>query len=60
MRCWKRLVLSFDGSTNEVIRVQVACPIGREIAWCAAIVPAEKAVAGEWRWIDVTRQPLAL
>lgn len=49
-----------DRTMTEVIRVQVACPIGREIAWCAAIVPAEKAVAGERRWIDVTRQPFAL
>jgi hypothetical protein len=45
-----------DPTGTEVRRVQVARPVGRNIDWCAAIVPAEDRVVGEPRWIDVTRQ----
>ena len=41
---------------TEVERVQVARPMGKEIDWCAAIVPAEDQAAEGVRWIDVTRQ----
>jgi hypothetical protein len=39
-----------------VERVQVARPAGRAIDWCAAIVPGDERVAGQPRWVDVTRQ----
>jgi len=45
-----------DPTGTEVVRVQVARPMGRNIDWCAAIVPVEDRVRGEPRWIDVTRQ----
>lgn len=45
-----------DPTGTEVQRVQVARPSGRNIDWCAAIVPVEDRVVGEPRWIDVTRQ----
>jgi hypothetical protein len=45
-----------DPTGTEVVRVQVARPSGRNIDWCAAIVPAEERIAGGARWIDVTRQ----
>lgn len=42
---------------TEVKRVQVARPSsGGAVDWCAAIVPTEEQVAGQPRWIDVTRQ----
>lgn len=40
---------------TDIIRVQVSKPRGREIEWCAAIVPASPANGGK-RWEDVTRQ----
>jgi len=45
-----------DPTGTEVQRVQVARPSGRQIDWCAAIVPFEERVHGGARWIDVTRQ----
>lgn len=45
-----------DPTGTEVQRVQVARPLGRNIDWCAAIVPVEDRIVGEARWIDVTRQ----
>jgi hypothetical protein len=45
-----------DATGTTVERVQVAKPMGREIDWCAAIVPVSGRPAGARRWIDVTRQ----
>lgn len=45
-----------DATGTSVQRVQVAKPTGREIDWCAAIVPEGDRVDGGQRWIDVTRQ----
>jgi hypothetical protein len=41
---------------TDVERVQVARPMGKMIDWCAAIIPTSYRVAGQPRWIDVTRQ----
>lgn len=41
---------------TDVERVQVARPMGKAIDWCAAIVPTDDCIAGQPRWIDVTRQ----
>lgn len=41
---------------TDVQRVQVARPQGKEINWCAAIVPTDDRIVGQPRWIDVTRQ----
>jgi hypothetical protein len=41
---------------TEIIRVQVAKPQGREVEWCAAIVPIGTPGSAGKRWIDVTRQ----
>jgi hypothetical protein len=41
---------------TDVERVQVARPSGKGIDWCAAIVPTDSRVAGQPRWIDITRQ----
>ena len=40
---------------TEIVRIQISKPLGRQIEWCAAIVPAELAVGGR-QWEDVTRQ----
>jgi len=45
-----------DATGTEFIRTQVARPRGKEIEWCAAVVPHEGRPAGAKRWIDVTRQ----
>lgn len=45
-----------DPTGTSVERVQVAKPMGREIDWCAAIVPLTGRAPGAKRWIDVTRQ----
>lgn len=45
-----------DATGTSVQRVQVAKPTGREIDWCAAIVPESDREEGGARWIDVTRQ----
>lgn len=49
-----------DPTGTAVERVQVAMPFGKEINWCAAIVPTSDQVVGEPRWIDVTRQARGL
>lgn len=41
---------------TDVERVQVARPMGKMIDWCAAIIPTSDRIAGQPRWIDVTRQ----
>lgn len=45
-----------DPTATELIRVQVAKPVGKRIGWCAAIVPADTPGSAGKRWIDVTRQ----
>lgn len=45
-----------DATETDVVRVQVARPKGREIEWCAAIVPAAERADEDVRWFDVTRQ----
>lgn len=45
-----------DATETGVVRVQVAHPKGKEIDWCAAIVPAEERAGDDARWFDVTRQ----
>jgi hypothetical protein len=45
-----------DPTQTQVIRVQIARPMGKRIVWCAAIVPADKRVPGAMRWYDATRQ----
>jgi hypothetical protein len=49
-----------DASNTQIMRVQVARPNGRNVDWCAAIVPLEERVAGEASWQDVTHQPRLL
>lgn len=49
-----------DPTGTEVLRVQVARPLGKMIEWCAAIVPPTERVASGKRWIDVTRQAQAV
>lgn len=49
-----------DATGTEVVRVQVAKPMGKLIDWCTAIVPQQERVAGARRWVDVTRQSRAL
>lgn len=45
-----------DPTGTEIIRTQVARPLGKTVDWCAAIVPAQDRRPGERRWIEVTRQ----
>jgi hypothetical protein len=45
-----------DPTSTQNKRTQVARPRGREIEWCAAVVPEENRRAGQVRWVDVTRQ----
>ena len=45
-----------DQASIEIVRTQIARPVGTGVEWCAAIVPQEERVAGEQSWIDVTRQ----
>jgi hypothetical protein len=45
-----------DITGTEFVRTQIARPRGREIEWCAAVVPSEERAEGARRWIDVTRQ----
>jgi hypothetical protein len=42
-----------DPTGTEVVRVQVSRPLGKEIDWCAAIVPASERKVGERRWIVI-------
>lgn len=53
----ERLVVGYlpDPTGTSIVRVQIAKPMGREIDWCAAIVPSLERTAGERPWIDVTR-----
>lgn len=44
-----------DPTQTEIVRVQVSLPRGKEIEWCAAIIPASTGTGGK-RWTDVTRQ----
>lgn len=39
-----------DAAGTDIVRVQVARPFGKNIAWCAAIVP------GTRKWEEVTKQ----
>ena len=41
--------------TNQFTRAQISKPRGKEIEWCAAIIPPS-APGGRSRWDDVTRQ----
>jgi hypothetical protein len=45
-----------DASNTQIKRTQVARPNGKNVEWCAAIVPLEQRVAGESIWLDVTQQ----
>jgi hypothetical protein len=45
-----------DRTGSEIVRTQIARPEGKDIAWCAAIIPAEKRAVGERAWSDVTKQ----
>lgn len=45
-----------DPLRTEVERVQVAKPRGKAIDWCAAIIPTSEHIAGQPRWVDITRQ----
>ncbi len=45
-----------DATQTQIKRVQVSRPNGRNVDWCAAIVPMEDRVAGEAIWQDVTQQ----
>ncbi len=45
-----------DPTGTEFIRTQVSRPRGKQIEWCAAIVPQTERAVGAKRWIDVTRQ----
>jgi hypothetical protein len=45
-----------DESGTTVRRVQLARPNGKNVDWCAAIVPKDERVDGAKLWIDVTNQ----
>lgn len=46
-----------DPTGTEIVRIQVARPLGRKMMdWCAALVPAGARIVGQPRWVDVTRQ----
>jgi hypothetical protein len=45
-----------DATGTEFIRTQVSRPRGKEIEWCASVVPDGDRAVGAKRWIDVTRQ----
>lgn len=46
-----------DQTETQIERIQVARPLGRQMMdWCAALVPTSDRVAGQARWVDVTRQ----
>lgn len=53
-----RVVVGYvaDAFFTSVERVQVARPNGRQIDWCAAVVPEVERKKDEPSWIDVTRQ----
>jgi hypothetical protein len=46
-----------DATQTQYVRTQISKRLGKSIEWCAAIIPAAEAVAGQKRWVDVTRQP---
>lgn len=46
-----------DAAGVSVVRAQVACPNGRFVDWCAAIIPPDERLASDSRkWMDVTLQ----
>lgn len=45
-----------EESGTGVARVQLSRPNGKNVDWCAAIVPMDKRVEGEKIWVDVTYQ----
>lgn len=49
-----------EATGTDIVRSQIAKPSGREVLWCAAIVPREDRVEGERIWVDATRQTRAL
>ena len=53
-----RLTMGYllDETETAIKRVQVAQPDGKNIDWCAAILPPEEAASSARRWIDVTAQ----
>ncbi len=54
----ERLAVGYllDPTGTSIVRVQVAKPSGREIDWCAAIIPNDERVEGARPWVEVTRQ----
>lgn len=45
-----------DPTGVEFLRSQIGRPEGKDVLWCAAIVPKDKRKEGEKAWIDVTKQ----
>jgi hypothetical protein len=45
-----------DATETQILRVQVAKPNGRNVDWCAAIVPLEQREEEAVTWEDVTGQ----
>jgi hypothetical protein len=45
-----------ESAATAVQRVQLAKPSGKNVDWCAAIVPTDKRVDGAKIWVDVTNQ----
>jgi hypothetical protein len=45
-----------DATGIELIRTQIAKPVGKKALWCAAVVPREERKPGERVWCDVARQ----
>jgi hypothetical protein len=45
-----------DATQTTYIRSQIARPIGKQIDWCAAIVPADVSIGQRANYQDVTRQ----
>jgi hypothetical protein len=45
-----------EGTGTGVSRVQLSRPNGRNVDWCAAIVPKDKRVDGAKIWVDITNQ----
>lgn len=48
-----------DVTGQEIVRVQVARPNGKNVDWCAAIVPQDKRQQGGKVWEDVSKQTRA-
>src|SRR5262249_45949518 len=53
-----RLAIGYylNPTQTEIIRIQIAKPLGKAIDWCAAIVPDGGTGSAGKRWVEVTRR----